>query len=209
MSADILRWQAPSLDLPPEPEPEARPEAAALVAPSVEQLQAIEDAAREEGFERGHADGHAQGLAQGQGEMRRLAAQMEGILDNFARPLARLEDEVAQALQALAVRVAGALLARAYAADPALLAALVDTALDSVGDTGRTVELRLHPDDIEALAPLLALPAGARMAPDTTLARGDLRVHAESVRIDGALDSRLRNALAQIQQTEPRDGDAA
>lgn len=130
--------------------------------------------------------------------MRRLAAQVEGILDNFARPLGRLEDEVAQALQALAVRVAGALVGRAYAADPALLAALVDTALDTVGGTSRAVELRLHPDDIEALTPLLNLPAGARLAPDTTLARGDLRVHAESVRIDGELESRLRTALAEI-----------
>ncbi|MFC4727329.1 FliH/SctL family protein [Coralloluteibacterium thermophilus] len=197
MSSTVLRWSAPDLGAPPPP-PE--PEVAPPTLPSVEQLQAIEDAAREEGFKRGHAEGHAEGLAQAQGEMRRLAAQVEGILDNFARPLARLEDEVAQALQALAVRVAGALLGRAYAADPQLLAALVDAAMDAVGSASRAVELRLHPDDIEALTPLLDLPAGTRLVADTTLARGDLRVHAESVRIDGALDSRLRAALAEIQQ---------
>jgi hypothetical protein len=56
------------------------------------------------------------------------------------------------------------------------------------------VEVRLHPDDIEALT--LAAPARQR-APDArpSLSRGDLRVHAETVRIDGTLDARLRGAL--------------
>ncbi|MGD4884443.1 flagellar assembly protein FliH, partial [Xanthomonas citri pv. citri] len=37
-----------------------------------------------------------------------------------------------------------------------------------------------------------------RVAPDMSLSRGDLRVHAESVRIDGTLDARLRAALETV-----------
>ena len=55
--------------------------------PSVEELQAIEEAAHAEGYARGHAEG----IAAGQAEVRRIAAQMEGILDAFTRPLARLD----------------------------------------------------------------------------------------------------------------------
>jgi len=34
--------------------------------------------------------------------------------------------------------------------------------------------------------------------PDLSLTRGDLRVHAEAVRIDGTLEARLRAALETI-----------
>ncbi|MGM3367060.1 hypothetical protein ACS212_23385, partial [Escherichia coli] len=80
--------------------------------------------AEKEGFEHGHAEGYGQGQA----EIRRLAAQIEGILDNFSRPLVRLENEVVGALGELAVRIAGALVGRAYEAEPALLAQLVGEA---------------------------------------------------------------------------------
>lgn len=181
---EVVRWTAPGLD--------ARPAEAELPArPSVEELQAIEQAAYEEGYARGHAEG----LASGQSEMRRMLAQMEGILDGFTRPLARLDAEVSDALADLAVRVAGALIGRAYVADPTLLADLVQEALDAMGATTRDVELRLHPDDLGVLAPHLAALDGVRLVADTTLARGELRLHGESVRIDGTLSARLQSVM--------------
>ena len=197
LGEDVVRWLAPSLDvvmaeplaaaeeerLPPPPKP-----------PTLQEIQAIQDAARQEGLERGHAEG----FAQGQAEVRRLTAQIEGILDNFSRPLARLENEVVGALGELAVRIAGSLVGRAYQADPVLLSDLVSEAVDAVGGSTRDVEVRLHPDDIAALTPLLSLMSGIRLTSDTSLSRGDLRVHAESVRIDGTLEARLRAALETV-----------
>ena len=58
--------------------------------------------------------------------------------------------------------------------------------------------MRLHPDDIAALAPLLQLSPTQRLTADLTLSRGDLRVHAEAVRIDGTLEARLRGALDAV-----------
>ncbi len=203
-----LRWTPPTLDdLPPPPEPE--PEAAEAeepppAPPTLEEIQAIQKAARDEGFEHGQAEGHEAGFAQGRGEVRRLIAQIEGILDNFSRPLDRLEGEVVAALSELAVRIAGNLVGRAYEADPELLAALVHEALDSVRNVEREVEVRLHPDDIDALTPWLHLPANARLTPDPSLSRGDLRVHAETVRIDGTLDARLRGALETVLHARTR-----
>ncbi|MGV8958959.1 MAG: FliH/SctL family protein [Stenotrophomonas sp.] len=202
---NAVRWQAPDLMAPAvipladdetatpevltgyETEPLPQP-------PTLEDIQAIQDAAQQEGFEQGHIEGYAQG----QSEVRRLIAQIEGILDNFTRPLARLENEVVGALGDLSVRIAGTLVGRAYEAEPALLGELVSEAIDAVGGTRREVEVRLHPDDIAALAPLMNLPAGQRLSPDLGLSRGDLRVHAESVRIDGTLDARLRAALGTV-----------
>ncbi|WP_295924820.1 FliH/SctL family protein [uncultured Xanthomonas sp.] len=199
MNGNVVRWLAPELDAPPAlaalPYEDALPDEPVLRPPSLEEIQAIEAAAQHEGFERGHAEG----LAQGQAEIRRLTAQIDGILDNFSRPLARLENEVVGALGELAVRIAGSLVGRAYQADPVLLSELVAEALDAVGGARRDVEVRLHPDDIAALTPLLTLmDQGIRLVPDLSLSRGDLRVHAESVRIDGTLEARLRAALETV-----------
>jgi len=201
---NAVRWLAPDLLAEPEPPPEEQfdltepdlefePEPL-LQLPTLEEIQAIQDNAEKDGFDQGHAEG----LAQGQAEVRRLIAQIEGILDNFSRPLVRLENEVVAALGELAVRVAGNLVGRAYEAEPELLAQLVNEALDAVGGASRDVEVRLHPDDIAALAPVLNLAPNQRLTPDLSLSRGDLRVHAEAVRIDGTLDARLRGALDAV-----------
>ena len=196
-TAPPMRWMPAPLDVvvsATAPEEQVPPP----VPPTLEEIQAIQDAAYREGLERGLTEGHAEGFAQGQAEVRRLAAQMEGILDNFSRPLDRLENEVVAALSELAVRIAGALVGRAYQTDPVLLQELATTALDAVGGAQREVELRLHPDDIAALTPVLAMTAHTRLTADTSLTRGDLRVHAESVRIDGTLEARLRGALETV-----------
>lgn len=187
-AAAVVRWSAPGLSAAAAPPPSAP-------LPSVQELQALEEAAREEGYRRGLAEGHAEGFASGQAEVRRLVAQIEGILDGFTRPLARLDGEVADALGHLAVRVAGALLGRTYMADPTLLADLVREALDTVGTTQREVELRLHPDDMGVLAPHLAGLSGVRLTNDNGLARGELRLHSEGLRVDGTLEARLQSCL--------------
>ena len=165
----VVRWLAPDLGAAPPPAQASVAEVPLPKPPTLEEIQAIEDAAREEGYQEGLAKGHQEGFAQGQAEVRRLTAQIEGILDNFTRPLSRLEDEVSAALGELAVRIAGSLIGRAYDADPVLLSELVGEALDAVGGSSREAEVRLHPDDIHALAPLLALvSAGTRRVCSTT-----------------------------------------
>jgi flagellar assembly protein FliH len=202
VNTTATRWNAPDLlaatqllldEQALHDEPEIEPEPI-LQPPTLEEIQAIQDAAEKEGF----AHGHAEGYAQGQAEVRRVVAQMEGILDNFSRPLVRLENEAVAALGELAVRIAGTLVGRAYQTDPELLAQLVAEGVDAVGTSSRDVEVRLHPDDIAALSPLLTLSPQQRLVPDAALSRGDLRVHAESVRIDGTLEARLRGALDKV-----------
>src|SRR5688572_20889366 len=196
LSGEVVRWTAPGLAEPP-PAPAEEPPA----PPSVEDLQALERAAREEGY----AHGHAEGLAAGQAEVRRMVAQIEGVLDGFTRPLARLDGEVADALADLAVRIAGSLLGRAYQMDPTLLADLVREALEAVGSDSRELELRLHGDDFGVLAPHLAGLDGVRLTIDGALGCGELRLHSESVCIDGTIASRLQSVLeATLAASEAR-----
>ena len=178
-------WQVPALDAPPPPKP-----------PSIDELQRIEDAARKEGFEAGRREGFKAGEA----EVRKLIAQIEGVVEAMARPLGRLDDDVHGALGALAVRIAGALIGRAYEAEPELLAQLVRTALDAAGPGQRDIELRLHPDDAKVLQPWLPGWPDARVVTDAQLARGDVRIHGDGVRIDARTDARLQAALAAVVQ---------
>ncbi|MFO7340669.1 MAG: flagellar assembly protein FliH, partial [Lysobacteraceae bacterium] len=86
----VVRWIAPELEVAPPPEPEPVVEAVEEVEvprpPTLEEIQAIEEQARREGYEAGLEQGRQEGFAQGQAEVRRLIAQIEGILDNFTRP---------------------------------------------------------------------------------------------------------------------------
>jgi flagellar assembly protein FliH len=193
MSADgsVQRWQAPELLAPASVAPPARP------GPTLAQLEEIDRAAHEEGFARGHAEG----FAQGQADARRLAAQIAGLLDAFSRPLDALDHELQQALCELAVHVAGALVEREYRAEPALLAEFVTRSVELAAQGARSIEVRLHPEDLDALVPLLG-GLDARLKADASLARGDVRVHSDALRLDGTLASRLQSVLAQINLQE-------
>ena len=183
MSDAAALWRVPALDAPPPPKP-----------PSIDELQRIEDAARKEGFEAGRREGFKAGEA----EVRKLVAQIEGVVEAMARPLGRLDDEVHAALGQMAVRIAGALLGRAYEADPELLAQLVRAAIDAVGPGQRDIELRVHPEDAKVLQPWLPQWPDARVVTDAQLARGDVRIHGDGVRIDARTDARLQAALAAV-----------
>ena len=183
MSAEPALWRVPAFDAPPPPKP-----------PSIQDLQRIEDAARKEGFEAGRREG----VKAGEAEVRKLVAQIEGVVEAMARPLGRLDDDVHGALGQLAVRIAGALLGRAYDAEPELLAQLVRTAIDAAGPGQRDIELRLHPDDASVLKPWLPQWPDARVITDPQLARGDVRIHGDGVRIDARTEARLQAALAAV-----------
>lgn len=187
-TAEPVRWEMPALDVRHKP------------PPSVAEIDAIEKAAREEGFARGHSEGYEKGMA----DARRIAQQLQGILESFARPLAQLDSEVQAAVGELAVRIAGALLGQAYQADPSHLQHLVEQSLAIMGSERRNVELRLHPNDIALLRTQLELPESVKLVPDNSLARGDLRCHADSLRIDATLGARLASALAALQPEAPQ-----
>lgn len=194
---DATRWRLP--DLNPPPSQASRP------GPSLADIEAIERAAGEEGFARGLADGHAQGINQAQGEIRRLLAQLEGLIDSLARPLALCDAEVESVLAEIAVQVAGVLIGRQYEAEPELLAMLVHEAVRTATPGAREVDVRMHPDDLAVVRPMLPAnePILTRLTPDTSLARGDVRVHTESMRLDGTLATRLQAALASLRSAPP------
>ncbi|MBN8427024.1 MAG: flagellar assembly protein FliH [Xanthomonadales bacterium] len=189
-----VRWEVPSLD---EPRPAGAGVELPPQPPTLEEIEAIQRAAHAEG----HADGYREGQAQAQAEARVVVARLEGLLDALLRPMAQLEDDVEQALASLATRIAGLLLRETYVEQPERLAALVHEAVESLGESRRRVEVRLHPDDLALLRPLLGELHHARLAADASLGRGDLRVHAEDVRLDARINTRLEQILQRLRKS--------
>lgn len=151
---------------------------------------------RADGMEAGHAAGHAEGMAAGRAE---AEAALGPAREVFLTAVARLEQEAGLA-DGLAGVLAGAV--RKLAAEragqmiealPAAFAARVEAMADRVAQGIRSVSVRLNPDDLEAIRPHLAgceVLEGAALTADARLARGDVEVRAEGIRLADLLEVR-------------------
>jgi flagellar assembly protein FliH len=179
---DDLPPVAPEEPPPPPPEPKAAVDPARLLSD-----------ARAEGYAAGHADGEEAGIARGRAEGRAeaeaaLAPARAAFLAAAARlavasdPADDLGGMLADAVRQLAAERAGQLIDTL----PAAFAARIETLADRVAQGVRGVTLRLNPDDLAAITPHLAgfdVLAGATLAGDARLARGDVEVRAEGIRL--------------------------
>ena len=178
-------------------EPEPMPEAEVLPPDPVEVAPAVvvEDPAqrlaeaRGEGYRAGHADGVEEGRAQGRAEAEAMIAPARDAFLAVAARLAAADDPaegiaavIADAVRKLAAERAGQMID----ALPAAFAARIEALADRVAQGVREVSLRLNPDDLAAVTPHLAgfdVIARARLEPDARLARGDVEVRAEGIRL--------------------------
>lgn len=191
----------------PAPAAPARPDA---LAQELEQLRAAARlAGYEEGREAGKEAGRAAGLQEGQAAAQRelaalsrslrdvLAASLGGMREAHARFQAELEQACVDIAFAATVQVFGRLSARHDAVHQAVLQAMAQA--------GALAEpqIRLHPDDAQALAPLLPLPpdGGAwALCPDASVGRGGCIIGSPQGDIDARLETQLQNLAALLQQ---------
>ena len=123
------------------------------------------------------ADGHAAGLAEARAEAEAAAAEAAAARDAFAASFARLDAELAedlrQKLHATVIALCEETL-RPLALDEAALARRVERAAQLFTRADDERVIRLHPDDLAAVAP--QLPADWTFLPEPALERGALRV---------------------------------
>lgn len=149
-----------------------------------------------DGREAGHAAGRAEGMVAGRAE---AEATFGPAREAFLAAVARMEDGagladglagvLAEAVRKLAAERAGQMIE----ALPAAFAARVEALADRVAQGVRAVSVRLNPDDLEAIRPHLAgceVLEGAALTADPRLARGDVEVRAEGIRLADLLEVR-------------------
>lgn len=179
-----------------EPEPEMPVvEVLAPVEPVVEVIDPAKRLAeaRAEGYAAGHADGVQEGVARGIAEGRAAAeAELAPARAAFLAAAARLAvagdpaDDIAAVLAEAVRKLAAERAGQMIDALPAAFAARVEVLADRVAQGVRAVSLRLNPEDLAAITPHLAgfdVLGGAELVADARLARGDIEVRAEGIRL--------------------------
>lgn len=187
-----------------------------VLAQELEQLRAAaRSAAYAEGYAEGKEEGRAAGLQEGQAAAQRelatlgrslrdvLAASLGGMREAHARFQGELEQACVDIAFAATVQVFGRLSARHDAVHQAVL-----RAMEQAGALAEP-QIRLHPDDAQALAPLLQLPPDGGTAdrrgawalcPDASVGRGGCIIGSPQGDIDARLETQLQNLAALLQQ---------
>lgn len=184
------RWEPPSMG---EPAPAAEPEETPAL-PTVADLEALEQQAREEGF----AAGRAEGAAEGERERRALVARLEALLEAAVRPLASLDDATERELARLATVIARRVVAHELTVSPALIVQAVQQAARALPAATRTLQVKLHPDDLALLRELDVAESHWQLLPDPGLSRGDCQLESERSRLDARVDTRLAAVIDAV-----------
>lgn len=182
-------------DAPPAP---GSARAQAAPSPAVPSAEALEQARS-----LGWAEGRAEALAEARAELAGARRELEVAGRALTQAIAALADPSSAVVEALAgrleeavTRLAAQRAGQAIDAAPAPFAARIARLAARVAQHQGTVRVHLHPDDLAAIAPLVAagLPdladlVTARLVPDATLLRGDADLRAPGIRLADLWDS--------------------
>ncbi|QJE00940.1 flagellar assembly protein FliH [Massilia forsythiae] len=185
------------------------PPAPAVVLPTIEEIEAIREAARQEGYAEGHAEGvqagHASGyedgLAQGRAESARELTHLQELATRFGDAVTAADEAIAADVLELAVQLARGMVRIAFEVRPELIIPVVREAVDYLPTLQQPALLTLHPEDALVVQSGIGQElekSGWRIVEDETLARGGCRVDTASNQIDAQIASRwqrLANAL--------------
>jgi flagellar assembly protein FliH len=164
------------------------------------------------GYEQGARAGLQQGYAEGSQALEAhqsrkaadIAGQMQRILDAFGRDMAALEAQVASDLVSLAVDIARQVLRRELSHDEEALLPVAREALRTLGEGAAALEIHLHPQDAERIAPHLdAVQAGrCKVRQDPSLPRGGCRVEGDTGIAEAGFDTRWQAVMARLGRDE-------
>lgn len=169
---------------------DARVEAAALVAAAraeAEHIRADTEAARAESRRQGAEAGRAEGLAELAGLIAAARAEADERLE-AARPVALT----------LAGKMAERIVGRAVDLSPEVMAELAGAAMDACRARGAELRLRVHPDDLPAVAAsrdalAARVPGGSALTivADEAVGRYGCVIETDHGRVDARLDAQL------------------
>ncbi|TXG00367.1 flagellar assembly protein FliH [Massilia arenae] len=181
--------------------------------PSVEELEAMREAARQEGYAQGleegraqgHQEGHAQGYAEGAEAGQREAAteleQLRQVAAGFSDAIAQADETIARDVLELALRLARGMVRTGFDVRPELILSVVRDAIDQLPVLQQPAVLTLNPQDAELVRHGMAeelTKGGWRIVENGSIARGGCKVETATNQIDAqamARWNRLTHAL--------------
>jgi flagellar assembly protein FliH len=175
--------------------------AAAIPLPTLEEIEAIHEAARQEGYAEGHAEGMAaghasgyqDGLDQGRAEAAHELTHLQDIAATFGKAVTEADETIAGDVLELALQLARGMVRTAFDVRPELIIPVVRQAVDYLPSLQQPALLVLHPEDAliiqGSIGPELE-KSGWRIVQDGAIARGGCRVDTASNQIDAQIASR-------------------
>jgi flagellar assembly protein FliH len=173
----------------------------AIPMPTVEEIEAIREAARQEGYAEGHAEGlaagHASGyqdgLDQGRAEAAGELTHLQDLAVSFGDAVTAADETISNDVLELALHLARNMVRTAFEVRPELIIPVVRQAVDYLPTLQQPALLILHPEDAlivqGSIGPELE-KTGWRIVQDEGIARGGCRVDTASNQIDAQIASR-------------------
>lgn len=211
---------------PLEPEAEAEPEQQPL---TLEEIEAVRQAAYEDGFaegrdaglaqgleegrlqglQEGHTEGltqgHAEGLAQGQEQIEQQIAHWQQLCSQLVQPLAQANAQVEQQLVWLALRLAKSLIRHEAHTSSDLLLTSLKEAIGLLPCAEEGITITLHPEDAELIRSAYGeeecVRRGWTLLAEPALQRGDLQLASRTSSIDWMLEERIESLLRNFLRT--------
>jgi flagellar assembly protein FliH len=180
------RWELASFDGPKQ-------SGRALLLPTAEQLQRIQEKAHEEGY----AAGYREGGARAAGETARLQQIVAALTEESQQLDQRLADE----LLSLALAISKQILRQALKLRPELILAVINEVLGQVPQIHHRAHLALHPEDAALVRERLGeqfTRSGWKILEDAGLQRGGCRLHTPDCDIDATLERRWQRVVAAL-----------
>lgn len=182
------RWELNSLD--EKAVAEADP---AVVLPTAEEIEHIQQQASREGYSAGYQEGKGKVDA----ELARLV-QMMSALDGA---LQRLDEEMSQSLLSLALDISKQILRETLRVKPELVLPVIREAMGSLPQASQHPHLKLHPDDAALVRSLMQDELSHfhwKLIEDSSVERGGCRVETANSEVDATLENRWKRMLAAL-----------
>ena len=211
------RWMLPSFDplkpvVEPAPQPEPEPEIQASVEEvpvetvqpiTLEELEAIRQEAYNEGFSTGEKDGfHAGQLrARQEAELRlnEQLARLEQLMGHLLEPIAEQDQALELALVDLVAHVSREVIQRELHSDSSQLQQILSEALGLLPMGAGNLRIHVNPQDFELVKALRERHEESwKIVEDSALEPGGCRVESQNSLVDATVETRLKQALAQL-----------
>ncbi|MBA4501060.1 flagellar assembly protein FliH [Marinobacterium marinum] len=152
---------------------------------------------QEEGQRQGHEQGLQQGLEAGQAEIDARTRRLEELLTQLQQPLELQRESLESTLIQLVIALAEAAVKAELSLNIEHLHASVHEALAQLPDGCGEIVLSVHPDQQQALAPLVD-DLNLSLVADETLSMGSCRVDSGSCSVDYQTEQRFRQVAEQL-----------
>lgn len=206
--AERAAAEAARAAMAPAPPPPPMP---AIPMPTVEELEAIREAARQEGYAQGHAEGQAagheagyqDGLQMGRRDAAVELTHLQTIATTFGDAVTQADEAISNDVLELALHLARNMVRTAFEVRPELILPVVREAIDYLPTLQQPALLILHPEDALIVRSSIGHDiekSGWRIVEDEQVARGGCRVDTASNQIDAQIASRwqrLAHALGK------------